>query len=418
MGCKGNHIFIKENRKLVIFLAAAGVLMLLYDILGVDHFIGYIDGEAYYSYLPEYFLQGNWSYFVKYPIGTALLELPFFLVAHVITLMINPAQANGYTQVYDWAVGISGIFYFVLGMVVLYQVLKKLFSEKQALWSCVLMTFGTSLPLYATKYASFSHIKTFAVTAVMIWIVLGMEEGADDVSHNFALGIVAGLLVILRNINVFLLLFYLLWEFGRWQTWKEHLKKVFSVRRLLPNVLGGLLVVVPQMILWKISTGHFICYSYEGEGFTYLTNPKIWEVLFSDAKGLLIFCPVLLFSLLGMFCMKKGQAANCRAGVVGIFLVELYTTAAWWCWWLGIYGARSFVDIFCFSGISMAAFWSWLEDCLQDETKKRQRAAKVFYIAAAVLCCLINLAFLRGMQQGVINEAFAFWGELQEALGR
>ncbi len=418
MGCKGNHIFIKENRKLVIFLAAAGVLMLLYDILGVDHFIGYIDGEAYYSYLPEYFLQGNWSYFVKYPIGTALLELPFFLAAHVITLMINPAQANGYTQVYDWAVGISGIFYFVLGMVVLYQVLKKLFSEKQALWSCVLMTFGTSLPLYATKYASFSHIKTFAVTAVMIWIVLRMEEGADDVFHNFALGIIAGLLVILRNINVFLLLFYLLWGFGRWQTWKEHLKKVFSVRRLLPNVLGGLLVVVPQMILWKISTGHFICYSYEGEGFTYLTNPKIWEVLFSDAKGLLIFCPVLLFSLLGMFCMKKGQAANCRAGVVGIFLVELYTTAAWWCWWLGIYGARSFVDIFCFLGISMAAFWSWLEDCLQDETKKRQRAAKVFYIAAAVLCCLINLAFLRGMQQGVINEAFAFWGELQEALGR
>lgn len=60
------------------FLVITAILMFLYEMLFVDHFIGYIDGEAYYSYLPEYFLKGNWDYFEKYPIGTAVCEFPFF----------------------------------------------------------------------------------------------------------------------------------------------------------------------------------------------------------------------------------------------------------------------------------------------------------------------------------------------------
>ena len=246
----------------VLFLAVTALLMLLYEIFGVDHFIGYIDGEAYYSYLPEYFLDGNWEHFEKYPIGTAVCELPFFVAAHLLTLLTDPAAADGYTEIYDWGVGISGIFFYVLGTMVLYRVLRKLTDGKRALFVCFLMTVGTALPVYATKYASFSHIKTYALAAVLIYLVLRIEEGRDDFRHHFLLGLAAGLLVIIRNINVFFLLFYLLYGFGRGKLWREHLKDVFSLRRLAPNILGGLLMVLPQMILWKIATGSFLCYSY------------------------------------------------------------------------------------------------------------------------------------------------------------
>lgn len=124
-----------------------------------------------------------------------------------------------------------------------------------------------------------------------------------------------------------------------------------------PNILGGLLMVLPQMILWKIATGDFLCYSYEGEAFTYLANPKLYEVFFSDAKGLLIFSPILIFSIIGLFFLGRVESGKYTAGIVAVFALETYTTAAWWCWWLGgVYSIRSFVDIFPFFAIAMAAF--------------------------------------------------------------
>ena len=119
----GNIRRDRYNFIFAMFLAVTALLMLLYEVFGVDHFIGYIDGEAYYSYLPEYFLDGNWEHFEKYPIGTAVCELPFFAVAHLLTLLTDSAAADGYTEMYDWSVGISGIFFYVLGTMVLYRCL-------------------------------------------------------------------------------------------------------------------------------------------------------------------------------------------------------------------------------------------------------------------------------------------------------
>ena len=97
----GNIRRDRYNFIFALFLAVTALLMLLYEVFGVDHFIGYIDGEAYYSYLPEYFLDGNWEHFEKYHIGTAVCELPFFAVAHLLTLLTDSAVADGYTEMYD-----------------------------------------------------------------------------------------------------------------------------------------------------------------------------------------------------------------------------------------------------------------------------------------------------------------------------
>lgn len=413
----GNIRRDRYNFIFALFLAVTALLMLLYEVFGVDHFIGYIDGEAYYSYLPEYLLDGNWEHFEKYPIGTAVCELPFFAVAHLLTLLTDPAAADGYTEMYDWSVGISGIFFYVLGTMVLYCVLRRMTGGRRALFVCFLMTIGTALPVYATKYASFSHIKTYALTAILIYLVLRIVEEEDAFRNNFLLGLVAGLLVIIRNINVFFLLFYLLYGFGRGKIWREHLKNVFSLRRLAPNILGGLLMVLPQMILWKIATGDFLCYSYEGEAFTYLANPKLYEVFFSDAKGLLVFSPILIFGIIGLFFLGRVESGKYTAGIVAVFALETYTTAAWWCWWLGgVYSIRSFVDIFPFFAIAMAAFFGWLSERLRERTRAVRIGMELFYGAMLIFFALVNFAFYKGTQTGVVNETMAFWWELREAL--
>lgn len=415
---KSNSASWNYNRIMVLFLALSAILMMLFDVFGADHFIGYIDGEAYYSYLPEYFLKGNWDYFEKYPIGTAVCQLPFFLAAHILTLLTDPGQADGYTLIYDWAVGIGGIVYYLMGTWFLYRVLGRILPKKWAFGSILLLTAGTALPLYATKYAAFSHIKTYAILSVLMYLMMRIVNGEEDGFRiHFFCGLLAGLLVVIRNINAFLLLFYVLYGLGCKEEWREHRKKMFSVHRLLPNLLGAGLLIGLQMILWKIATGHFICYSYQGESFSYLSNPQITETLFSDAKGLLIFSPVLIFSVLGMFFLKKTGCKKFCAGVVVLFALELYTTSAWWCWWLGgVYSIRSFVDIFPVLAIPVGAFFCWLESALEHYGKATRKIWIVFYAGLTLFFCLVNFAFMKGVLDGSVNETMAFWWELQEAL--
>ena len=41
---------------------------------------------------------------------------------------------------------------------------------------------------------------------------------------------------------------------------------------------------------------------------------------------------------------------------------------------------------------------------------------KLFYGAVLVFFCLVNFAFYKGTQTGLVNETMAFWWELREAL--
>ena len=81
----------------------------------------------------------------------------------------------------------------------------------------------------------------------------------------------------------------------------------------------------PQLLLWKATTGHFITNAYSDESFDYLMNPRVYQVLFSDAKGLFIFTPVLIFAVIGFFMGKDSRvkASNIAVGVV--FVIEIYT---------------------------------------------------------------------------------------------
>ena len=78
------------------------------------------------------------------------------------------------------------------------------------------------------------------------------------------------------------------------------------------NGIGFLLPVSLQLAYWKVKTGRFLIYSYSGESFQYIRNPKILEVLFSDAKGLFIFCPVLIFFLIGLLYLGEGSRKEGR----------------------------------------------------------------------------------------------------------
>ena len=93
--------------------------------------IAHSDGSGYYSYLPHYLINediADGKYFgfanplskppimIKYNIGVAVMILPFFLIAHLISWIFG-FPTDGVSFFYQHAAGLAGIFFCLLGLI-------------------------------------------------------------------------------------------------------------------------------------------------------------------------------------------------------------------------------------------------------------------------------------------------------------
>ena len=419
------------DRLAIAVIGISVLLMLAYEIFGVEKFILKVDPYEYYTYLPKWFIDHDFSYGSKYPIGVALLEMPFFLLAHWLA-----EDKSGYGLLYQYSVGIAAVFYYALGSCFIYKTLKKWFDCRISALVIALLTAGTFLPLYATRYGGFSHIFTYAMAAIFIYAIAAMEKAGYEEKwyKNLLFGMLVGLIFDLRNVNIFFLVYYLLYGLGALsrESYINRLKKVFRPGRLVMNLAGFALPVFLQLLSWKLSTGHWITNSYGGETFAYLTSPKIYEILLGDAKGLLMDCPVLIFAIIGIFLLgadavpgrktgnKTGNkaGADARIGTMAVLLIEIAISSTWWCWWFGgVYGMRPFIDIFPFMALGMAAFLQWVADYAGSISDKRRRIATIAFWTIVILAfVLINAAYMYGEYSGTISQWLSNAWELRQAL--
>ena len=449
---------VREHIPFLVFLAVVVVSVVLYDFRVQPAFIN-SDGSWYYTFLPEIFIAQKLGVFVKYPIGTAICILPFFLTGHVIALVFVPQAADGYSSIYQFAVAFAALFYCVAGLILIYYVLQVYFHRLTALIVCICIYFGTMLPVYTTEKASFSHVYAFAFISFFIWLVVSGRDGVEifilpekingkanmnspkkRASDNIAryrwsllLGVVLGLIFLIRNTDAIIVLFYLFFGFGQ-EGYGKRLGRMLNPLRILMNGVGFLLPVSLQLAYWKVKTGSFLIYSYSGESFQFIRNPKILEVLFSDAKGLFIFCPVLIFFLIGLLYLREGSRniipasgsspkdiiflrtpAETGLACILVFIITVYLYAAWWCWWLGAaYGQRAFCDILCIFAIGMGAFFEYV--AYNHAYSIIHGIMKWTVFLLAVFFVLDNQAFIFASQRGTLNSNLANWNELYLSL--
>jgi hypothetical protein len=109
-----------------------------------------------------------------------------------------------------------------------------------------------------------------------------------------------------------------------------------------------------QLILWKWKTGQFFYFSYQGEGFDF-SNPHVWECLVGFRKGWLVYTPIMLFGILGLFIRDKALKPFMPAIPI-ILIVLFYVLSSWWCWWYGgSFGFRPMVEWYALLAIPFAA---------------------------------------------------------------
>ena len=329
------------------------------------------DGKGYYAYLPAVFIyqdlnfgffdhiekekyynpnryydyrasSGHGHYINKYYCGTAIAEMPFFLMAHGITKMTG-GDADGYSKHYMVFVNIAALFYLFLGLLYLRKTLITYPMPKWIISSTLIVTvFATNLFVYTVVDTGLSHVFSFAFVSAFVYF----SKRFFDSPHTKYLPILAfllGMIVLIRPINLMILLS---WPFlaGSLKTLLAGLKFALSRYKnlLFSAVIFGAIVSI-QLIVYKISTGHFIIYSYQDEGFNFL-NPHFSDILFSYKKGLFLYTPMYLLAMFGLIPLfKKNKFAALTW--LAFFILITYVFSSWWMWYYGgSFSSRVYVE--------------------------------------------------------------------------
>lgn len=331
------------------------------------------DAKGYYAYLPAIFIyhdleftfwdhaeellhhsknnydyrnKANNGYVNKYYAGTALLQTPFFLVAHAYALS-SGTDASGYSKPYMYAIALAAIFYALLGLWFINKILELYNVGMLSRVLAMLITiFGTHLFSYVIAEPGMSHVFSFAAVGGFIYYLL-LWIKTNKMPHLLYAAIALGLVMLIRPVNAMVVLFipFLCGSFSG-------LKQVFfrwikSPAAIAVVVIVPLAVVFIQLVMYKIAVGSFFVYSYNKEGFNF-ADPHIFDILFSYKKGLFLYTPALFVGLFGVYWFFKDNLFKGLSFLLA-FLVVSYVLSSWWLWWYGgSFSARPFIEFIPF----------------------------------------------------------------------
>jgi hypothetical protein len=433
----------------IFFLALTVLTLVLSTLYHTEHPIPPIwsDGLGHYSYLPAYLIYHDLSlesiysatrrydypdqgfnrldlplgegfirypgigrYIVKYPLGTAVLMLPFFLLGHLMAPLLG-SRADGFSLVYQFAIAMAAIFYMLGGLLILFKILIRHFSAKVVTFTLLSLFLGTNLLAYTSVEPSYSHIYSFFLVCLLL-VAVPRWYADPSRGNTLFLGAVAGLIILVRNPNAVFLLFFPLYGISSRETAKEKVLFLWQMKkRLLLFLAVVALIFFPQMVIWKIAANQFLISTQTNpfQKFFFL-SPSILKVLFSFHHGLFLWAPILLFSVVGLWKMK-GPLKDYSLPIGVCLLLHLYIVSSWYFWFYGgSFGHRAFVDTMGMFALPLACFF--------DSVHKTIVRRLVYGIGAFFIALTFYLFFQSF--QGVLPSGmrpFITWGIYKNALG-
>ncbi len=216
------------------------------------------DIKSYYAYLPAAFIYQdisleftredpdffsdkfwpkpapNGGLVLVMSMGLAMLYLPFFLMGHFVAL-ISGAEATGYSPPYAFFILLSGLVYLIAGLFLLRKLLLRYFSDITVALVLVSLVLGTNLFWYASLEAPMTHVYSFALFSLFLVLTASWYD-----THNWKttllLGLLSGLIVLIRPANIVLLIFFVFYGIGSPADMKNRL-------RLLASRFGSILLM-------------------------------------------------------------------------------------------------------------------------------------------------------------------------------
>ena len=152
------------------------------------------------------------------------------------------------------------------------------------------------------------------------------------------------MVLITRPVNIAVAVIPIFWEVYNRQTLVDRFKFLGSrIRDVSFAFILLLLVSSIQMAYWKYTTGNWIHYSYEEEGFDFL-RPHIYMGLFSYQKGWFLYTPIALIAILSLLYMWFKDKKNVPV-LFAFFTLMVYIVFSWRQWWYGGgFSARALIE--------------------------------------------------------------------------
>lgn len=317
----------------------------------------------------------------KYAVGVSICEFPLFLIAHWYAGLSHTYEADGYSLPYRMAIVFSVLLWVLTGLYFLMKFLSAYFSDTVVAFTLLLLLFGTNLYFYTVMTIGMSHPFSFSLCCMLLFLT----DKAYTTGHARYIvlsGLVLGLITAIRPTNIVVAAIPLLWPRSTNHSYKS--KAAFFGSNIPALVLGVLLcsaVVSVQLAYLKYMSGSWFHYSYEEEGFNFL-SPQIINGLFSYRKGWFIYTPVALFAVSGIIPLalrNKEQAILIAAYLV----LTLYIVFSWGTWaYGGSFGCRPLIESLAILALPLAAL---LQLAYSRAGKMVKNSLSVVLVAAVVL---------------------------------
>lgn len=412
-----NLPWYRDEIAYILFLAFAAVFaFIFYKNHGGDNIRA--DGLVYIEYFKRLFIDHKLigTGIIAYPLGTTLFQLPFLLVTYLF-FIITGTDISVISN-YNATVTFAAFFYWAAGITICYRMLRRKFTKTVSLLTCISLSAGTMILEYFLDMSSYSHIYGFFICTLFFAYVPYYEEKRNEKNKlimDFMLGFILGLAAIVRNTHIIIGAAYLFYKVTDFKSFIERIKKIIDLR-LITQILGGAIPLFAQVIVWRLMSGKWMLYGYGDQSFVYLLKPQIFRVLFSDAKGLFIFCPILLVAVISMIAFRK-ENPEYRVAQWVIFAGVTYFVAAWWCWWLATaYGERMHCDILCIFFIPLASLYKNIGELWKEGKGFARYAIPITIGAVCVFFIVLNIIWFYGCLEWRISPNFATWYQLKSYL--
>ena len=383
------------------------------------------DTFEYYSYITMTFISGdpfyqNWEEdphwehawvqetpggserTIKMTMGMSMLYAPFFGIAHTYA-KITGQKADGYSTPYQFGMIFSVLFWMGIGLYCLRKVLEKHFSSMVVLLTLIVLMLATNINWYLFVRVGITHPYTFSLSAILLFVVTRWYE-APSYRDTIIIGGLLGLMTLIRPVNILFSSIFLLWGLTSFEAAKGRLRLFLRQFKMIGLIaLCAFLVLLPQFIFWKMTTGSFLYYTYHDEGF-FFANPQFYQSLLGYRNGWLRYTPVMFLPLIGIpflwFKLREWFWV-----VVTFIPLYIYVVVSWWCWWYIGYGNRAMIDAYAVLSLPLACL---IATVWQGKTWRKVAMASIVLLFVAhnifqTVQCRLDIIHISAM-----NEA-AYW---------
>lgn len=339
----------------------------------------------------------------KYYPGVSLLWTPFFLLALLFAKLLH-LPADGFSDIFQYAIGVAGLFYTWLGLKYLKKILEHLKHSKAALiFTLIAVAFATNLLYYVICFPSQTHSYLFFLIAAFCYYSFKLFDDEYLDKKIAIVGVVLSLALIATvrpqdGIVILLLPFFGLTI----PKVKALFANYFLSARVIIAITVGLLIIARVCYYWYLQTGVFFLNPYKGRDHFNFGDPYFIDILFSYRKGWITYSPIILFAFVGVAFIGKFIK---KLYLTVFWIILIYITSSWWCWTYSptSFGQRVFVDFYALIGISIGALFNYFF------VRNKRLVPYIILLVFIPISVLQAYQYKLGIIHGDLETKEAFW---------